>query len=250
MIHSARSTEKPTERTAEKVSFGIACFKIIDGQLRLLLVCKRYTYAFSTFVNGFYCSSDNNAIIRLLNKMTVDEKLDVLSLDFKRLWYRLYLVNGSTNKRYLTLKHKFETTFVIDSGSRVKRLVSASTHVSDLWEIPKGKKLYKQEKDLLCAMREFYEETNIDKTRYTLLSGKCKSIVFEDAHVRYVFRYYVALADKDATPALNITEQSQIGEIREIRWMTLGEMVSSGCHATTVRYAKSAFSFVHRYLAT
>ena len=79
-----------------KKAYGIACVRYNDiaRQYEILMVRKRCTYAFISFVSGRYCRNDERTIMDLLNAMTNQEKLDVLSLDFDILWWRIWLARS------------------------------------------------------------------------------------------------------------------------------------------------------------
>jgi hypothetical protein len=77
-----------------KHSIGIICCKVNGiGAMtyrapQCLFICKRYTYAYNSFVHGNYRIED---LPELFSKMTIDEKLDILSFNFDQIWYRVWL---------------------------------------------------------------------------------------------------------------------------------------------------------------
>src|SRR3989304_3957528 len=91
----------------QKISFGIACCRINGNTPEILLICKRWTYAYIDFIHGKYNSLDNFQLIELFNKMTFEEKLDILSLNFAQMWYRIWL-NTPKKKQYHISKAKFK----------------------------------------------------------------------------------------------------------------------------------------------
>lgn len=80
------------DKTTRKSS-GIACcrFDSETRELEILLVRKRYTYNFAAFVFGQYTRKDSRRLNSLFNGMTVQEKIDILSLRFDILWYKIWL---------------------------------------------------------------------------------------------------------------------------------------------------------------
>lgn len=75
-----------------KYSSGIACCrKNTKGRLEILLVRKRLTHNYVAFVFGQYTKNDDERIKHLFNGMTVQEKIDILSLRFDILWYRIWM---------------------------------------------------------------------------------------------------------------------------------------------------------------
>jgi ADP-ribose pyrophosphatase YjhB (NUDIX family) len=76
-----------------KVSYGIACcsFNTKTNKWNIMIVKKRYTYCFCVFVFGQYNKKDTKRIKFLLNNMTQQEKIDILSMRFDILWYKIWL---------------------------------------------------------------------------------------------------------------------------------------------------------------
>ena len=78
---------------------GIACCRYNPKTNRpeILLVEKRYSYNFQTFVFGHYYNNDKN-LKSLFNGMTNHEKLDILSGNYELLWYKTFLRLPSLDK--------------------------------------------------------------------------------------------------------------------------------------------------------
>jgi 8-oxo-dGTP pyrophosphatase MutT (NUDIX family) len=207
-----------------KTSVGIILCKKnnTSGRLEVLLANKRYTYAFAEFVHGRY---SRNSYIPF-NDMTLDELFDILSLNFEQMWYRIWLTND--NKELYVKKHaKFYSTFMRDGGVALKAKIMASrANGTLLWEVPKGRRQNPHESDLVCAIRELYEETGVEKKDYKIIPGIKKKISFVSAGVRYNYIYYVALAGPRLTNMnlygnsikAALRDISHIGEIGEIKW--------------------------------
>ena len=207
----------------EKISIGFACCRRRNGEMQILLVRKRYTYAFSAFVNGRYKSNAKAEILALLNKMTLEEKLDIRSLKFEQMWYRVWLTNPR-GAGYYTAKHKFESQFQADGGVKLNKLMKKSTHYEELlWEIPKGRKKSSAEPEINCAIREFQEETQVEKRSYRISLDTYKLSYISDGK-RFTFIYYFALADNTADAKISPTDSVQVGEISAIGWFSLKEI--------------------------
>ena len=142
-------------------SIGIACIRVIDHIPQILLINKRYTYAYSEFVHGRY-PYDKNYVMELFNRMTNAEKILILSLNFELIWYHIWL-NAPKITNYIQAKNRFETSYLQDGGSKLRYIIARSKSINTLWQIPKGRKRSKNETDLCCAVREFKEETGIEK---------------------------------------------------------------------------------------
>jgi 8-oxo-dGTP pyrophosphatase MutT (NUDIX family) len=227
----------------ERRSIGIACCRIQDTKPQILLVRKRYTYAYNIFVNGKYKSNDNHGLIELFSGMTIDEKLDILSLNFIQIWYRMWLNSAQRTEHYFIAKNKFESTFA--GGERLRRLIAKSTHASRVWEIPKGRKSDKLEPDIHCAIREFQEETGISKANYKIVSDVAKSYSYIDCDVRYVNVYYLALASVNAVPHIDFNANDQVGEVSDIRWMDIEDI--RRIDPRLAKFVRPIFNYMRKY---
>lgn len=246
---SSDAKKTPPVRIREKLSMGIACCRYDNGRPEILLVKRRVTYSFITFVKGGYNANNNNTILKLLQRMTVDEKLDIMRRDFAAIWYRTW-PNRLDNvpQEYYSAKLKFDTLCVADDGNRLKKLVDAS-HTSPnpekLWGIPKGRKANKNESQLQCACREFLEETSIPKKQFTIIPGASKTQSYIDDGVRYTNKYYFAFAHKDIEPRITLTTGDQINEICEIEWMCI-DKIRFVC-PNMAAFARSILRYIKKY---
>jgi 8-oxo-dGTP pyrophosphatase MutT (NUDIX family) len=245
-MDSTAEMTAPGVRIKNKTSFGVACCRHDRGQMEVLMVCKRFTYAFNIFVHGRYCSNSNADLIALFNGMTIDEKYDILSLNFMQIWYRIFLTNIQHNASYFLAKNKFESTFLVDNGARLKKLVAKSTHAAKIWEIPKGKKRNKIEPDIHCAIREFYEETGIPKKTYKIYPQAVKTNSYIDEGVKYTNIYYIAFTRHNINPRVDLLALEQLKEISDIRWMGINEMRFVDSSGRLERLARPIFNFVKK----
>jgi len=215
-------------RTNVRQSYGVVCVrKNSIGEYEAILVKKRYTYAFNEFVYGKYYTDKNftsahsnsgrRHIQELLNNMTVDEKIDILSLNFDYIWYRLWIQKSITVDP--NLRARFIKEFMYDDGKKLQKLIAHSTNTSaNLWEVPKGRKRSSKESDLSCAIREFEEETCINKSQYTLIPNKKLYLNFVDNTINYKITYYVAFMNSKVSPQITFTNQVQISELNAVQW--------------------------------
>jgi 8-oxo-dGTP pyrophosphatase MutT (NUDIX family) len=223
-----------------RYSAGIACLRprtlvnrrqqcAVGQTWDILLVQKRYTYAFNQFAFGDWPGGKaaiiGPAIKRLLNEMTIEEKIDILSMSFDRIWYRIWL-RDYRPKNYLVAKHKFETYLMADGGAHLRQWLAESTHAERVWEIPKGRQL-RNEARINAAVREFHEETQVPKLFYRLVMGRTWRESTTDEGITYVSSYYVALATKDFEPKVVICN-NQVNEISDIKWFSLAQVRALG----------------------
>ena len=81
----------------KKHSYGVALYRYNikkNNRIEILFIKKRYTYHYLSFIIGNYESvKDEKYIKYLFDNMTINEKIDILSLNFANMWYRIWLTN-------------------------------------------------------------------------------------------------------------------------------------------------------------
>jgi 8-oxo-dGTP pyrophosphatase MutT (NUDIX family) len=92
-LRGKKNKKKYTSGKNGRQSAGIACCRLNETTdiPEILLVKKRYTYSFVAFVFGQYNKNDNKHLKSLFGGMTLQEKIDILSLKFDMLWYKIWL---------------------------------------------------------------------------------------------------------------------------------------------------------------
>ncbi len=108
------------KKLPKKQSIGIACCRYNPNTDRpeILLVNKRYTYNFQSFVFGRH-KNNNHHLKILFDGMTRSEKQDILSGNYDMLWYKIFLKRPTLledgkdcddiKSKYKTYKKKFHT---------------------------------------------------------------------------------------------------------------------------------------------
>ena len=97
-------------RELRKTSYGIAVGRYNtnkNNQFEILMVRKRYTYYYFSFVFGRYKKYNNKYLQYMFNNMTVAEKIDILSLKFSNMWYRIWLTDPEKTYHVNTVNNKF-----------------------------------------------------------------------------------------------------------------------------------------------
>lgn len=217
-----------------------------NNRPEILMIKKRYTYHYFSFIFGYYKKYNNKHLQYLFNNMTFGEKIDILSLKFNTMWYRLWICDPEKDyniynmyntkkntesdtknlKCYFKKKAKFENIFLRDSGKRLKRLINNSSNSVTPWEIPKGCP-NPDEKDLDCARREFEEETSIYSDKYTILWDiKPISASHKDDNIIYRSIYYLAFFNKNSSwePKVKFETATQLSEIEQVQWVAFNEI--------------------------
>jgi predicted NUDIX family NTP pyrophosphohydrolase len=241
-----------------KESVGIALCRRCPTtkNLQILLVHKRLSYAFLHFVLGKYNVATNYSdIANLVSNMSVNEKLEILSLNFDHLWYKIWLKvpynnynksDESYHKNWLAkykntdalvlntrdcYKHcrsKFYELISKDGGQKLQNAIMNTAHNRTfLWEIPKGR-LDEDEAKVQCAMRELWEETNIKSEQYDIcfdIKPFTLNKTYADAKYRYKHTFYIAIMKNNNTPVkVDFNNINQITEIDNLQWYSLNEM--------------------------
>lgn len=197
--------------------------------------------------HGRYDSNDNAGLVALFSGLTIDEKHDILSLNFMQIRYRVYLnaSHGLTN--FFVAKNKFDNAFVADGGARLRRLIRASTHGARVWEIPKGRKKSKVEVDIHCAIREFQEETGFAKSSYKIYPSVQKSFSHVDGDTRYTNVYFLAAMHHMVEPRIDFGSQDQIEEIGDIRWMSIEDIRRVDINNRLENFVRPLFNYVKKH---
>lgn len=207
-------------------SYGISLVKKnkLTEEYEILFIKKRSSYSYITFTKGIYFNYLD--IKKLFNTMTLNEKLIILSLDFKNIWFNCYLKYPiNSDKKYIKAKKKFEKFFQ-RGGYNIIELLSETRNIELIWEIPKGY-CDPNESNIDSAIREFYEETNIHKSKYRILwDVKPITYVFSDNNITYKYIYYIAIMqDNMYIPRVNYST-SMMTETLDIKFLSLNMMRS------------------------
>ena len=92
-----------------------------------------------------------------------------------------------------------------------------------IWEIPKGRKEYK-ETDMDCAIREFKEEASIGINNYSILFNINPIIeCYISDKCTYKNTYFIAYTHRNINTSLGFDCKNILSEIDSIRWVNLNE---------------------------
>lgn len=263
-----RSRGKQQKTKGCSTSFGLACLRYNkENELEILLVKKRCTYMYASFLNGLYKKKDTLYINAMFNGMTQCEKADILTLDYEKMWFRMYSYvpqkiehkkfdikmsaksttdtyeyiksYNSYYELYAKKKRKFESLFFYENSTYLENLVNNSACGVIKWEIPRGKK-EKGENTLDCAIREFKEETGVNVNDYNILFGIDPIIdSYISSGVQYIHSYYIAVDKGLVSPIINGGS-----EISESQWLNVNSLKYMKSHSYIHGLVKN---IVHRY---
>ena len=197
------------------------------GELKYLLICRKDTLGFVDFMRGKYPIQDKKYLQNIVNEMTICEKQKLIDNNFDQLWKELWCDNIGIQYRgeEKTSREKFNT---LKLGSVHPHSIQSIIHESPSkwnepeWGFPKGRRNY-QEKDIVCALREFEEETGYSSTRLILVQNL---LPFEEVFTgsnnkSYKHCYYLAKM-LGSNLASNVFQET---EVSAVEWLTYDEAV-------------------------
>lgn len=220
-------------------SFGVILYHKTEGVylssgLRYLIHLRRDSYGYIDFLRGNWKTDED--VVDLFKRMTPDEIQRInQTLDFDLLWDDLWF--DKTSFIYKKNKLRAKAKYVAIS-SKLNELVeridlSPRSLEKNKWGFPKGKK-EPSESSMGCALREFSEETRINKKHLSLtydITTKQHQTVYEEYTgsdgKRYSTLYYVAETYSTYIPPKlvqnNLRDPTISDEASDLRWVTLDE---------------------------
>ena len=187
---------------------------------RVLMIRRKDSMSYMEFIRGKYDVSQLDYLKKLLSNMTTEEQSRIVCEEFDTLWTKLWGVGRDTrSNEYEVSKSKF---YMIDRNRLVQEVPSQYTEPE--WGFPKGRRM-KDESDINCAIREFYEETNVVRNAYCVCSNLSFSETFEGTNnVMYKHTYFVALLqDSKLVDITQTLTGIQRREVSAIEWKTMEE---------------------------
>ena len=225
--HTFYSCKKPI------ISLGVIPFTITrSGDIKFLMICRKDSLGYVEFVRGKYPLYDKEYLSNIINEMSINEKNKLLKKSFDDLWTDLWGEFPSSqykNEEEIS-RSKFEQLQrgILDSNSNynLETLVKSSDTkwLDPEWGFPKGRR-DNQENDIPAALREFQEETGINKSRLELIQNILPyEEIFIGSNFRsYKHKYYLAYID------CSIIEEKlnyQKSEVSKVKWIDIIKKVN------------------------
>jgi 8-oxo-dGTP pyrophosphatase MutT (NUDIX family) len=197
------------------------------GKIEYLMIQRKDSLAFVEFVRGKYSLDDIPYLRKMMTNMTDDER-GRLGIEFDDLWKSVWgeLPVRSHKHDYENSKEKYN--IMMENGLlKVLLEETRSEFVEPEWGFPKGRR-NPGEDDIICAMREFYEETGLTKNSYSLLKfmDPLEESFFGTNRIHYSHKYYLAICASDQEVQLNENNHHMCREIGNIGWFSLEEALS------------------------
>lgn len=195
-------------------------FPVQPKTVSALMVRRKDSMCYTEFLRGKYNVTDTAYIKKLVSNMTIQEQKQIIDQPFDALWTMLWGQGKDCHSTEYELSKEKYTNM-----NRKEVVASAvSKYVDAEWGFPKGRRM-RGESDVECAVREFYEETNVSPEAYQV----CNDLKFVESFagtngIKYMHIYYVAKLVSSAT--VNLTQRftsMQQKEISAIAWKTLTE---------------------------
>ena len=225
-------------------------------QWKYLMVCRKNSFGYTDYIHTRFASSNVKHVRRLVDEMTVGEKTNLRTKPFDWLWKNMWLGEGagdsgsnsnsssgssgssssssgsssssssSSNRSAAEddaapSSHKKRFESVHPSILRDALDASATQWVTPEWEFPKGHRNF-NERDVLCALREFEEETGISREAISIVDNVSpfEEIFIGSDHKSYKYRYFLAVT---GTEIASTTFQKS--EISGMSWKTAEECI-------------------------
>ena len=202
---------------------------ILENSVDIFIIKRKDTLSFVDFMRGKYSIEDKNYITNLLNNMTINERQFILINDFDSIWQ--YLWNYNTNNSYKNEEKTSKTKFInlktgysnIFESYDLECLINLcdKKYTEPEWGFPKGRRNY-QEKDIICALREFEEETGYEKKDIAIINNivPYEEIFSGSNYKSYKHKYFIGIINNNYIPKNNY----QIYEITEIKWVSIDDV--------------------------
>jgi 8-oxo-dGTP pyrophosphatase MutT (NUDIX family) len=205
-------------------SVGIIVFRNNpDHRREYLMIRRKDSIGYVEFLRGKYSIYNKLYLLNIISEMTLIEKERILTNDFTTLWTQLW--SDDVNLQYRSEEKNSQEKFdalkqgIVNSNSEytLETLIkeSATAWTEPEWGFPKGRH-NNQEKDLLCAFREFEEETGYSRTSLNIIQNllPIEEIFTGSNYKSYKHKYYIAFMEKND----EIPKSYQYSEVSKIEW--------------------------------
>lgn len=210
-------------------------------KILFLLVSRKFSLGFIEFIKGRYNLYEIMGIVKLFKQMYKNEIDLIKDNDYDSLLY-IFLNKNENKETFLkkiyTDKHKTEYLdakfkFNILKNNTECVMLNIDFLVNNIkpkwripeWGFPKGRKSHINESNLICAKREFQEESGYNAADYQVLNmiEPIEELLIGTNGIKYKHVYYLALDDSHGDLKDNNYDNYEIGSIK---WFTYDEAIS------------------------
>lgn len=239
--HISKQCSKPI------VSYGCIAFRVSDwnqiddilrgsetirSPIQYLMIQRRDSIGFVDFMRGKYKIGDNDYIVTQIEGMTRDERDRLVNKPFDALWDDLW---GLPQEGFHAYKAERE-----NARQKLEALRAGTPSLAQIvdsipvvystpeWGFPKGRRDM-HESEYTCAIREFYEETNLserDILPIRNMAPLCETFMGSNS-IQYSHKYFMAYVRPDSAAQVAMVPESvnphMTREIGDIRWCSFEE---------------------------
>lgn len=207
----------------------------IAQPIQYLMIQRRDSIGFVDFMRGKYKIGDHEYITKQIEGMTREERERLITKPFDSLWDDLW---GLPQEGFHAYKAERE-----HARQKLEALRQATPSLAEIiesipvvystpeWGFPKGRReIYESEYN--CAMREFYEETNLSEKDICPVRNilPLSETFLGSNSIQYSHKYYMAyvLPEPAARVAMvpDTVNPHMTREIGDIRWCSFEEAVA------------------------
>ena len=205
-------------------SMGVIAFRKNKKNIEYLMICRKNSMGFVDFVRGKYPIYADFYIQNIINEMTQKEKKYLETFEFKDLWHKLW-------GNYIGCQYRSEALDSIKKFSFLKKNNKIKQYIKNSktcwkdpeWGFPKGRR-NNLETDIMCALREFEEETGIDNKSLILVKNLMTfDEIFMGSNLKiYKTKYFLGEINENVD-----INNFQREEVSKIKWCTLNDCLKN-----------------------
>jgi len=218
-------------------SFGLIAFTSSDKGIKYLMIRRKDSFGYIDFIRGKYVLNNLDHLQSIFNEMSIDERMKILNTSFDMIWREMwgkdsYELSSQYRIEEQHSRKKFESLkegIPIGKNGEIINLEilineSKTRWTETEWEFSKGRRNY-QEKEIECALREFEEETGINKTKINVIDNilPFEEIFVGSNHKSYKHKYFLGFIE-NVDFDLNDYQHT---EVSKVEWKTLEECIES-----------------------
>lgn len=228
----------------------------INPRIQFLMVQRKNSLGYLEFIRGRYDLYDLDLVVHLIKQMTPIEIESIINNDFDFLWNELWDTSNIKNKNHYKEYTRSKQHFYQLKLNNMEVLNNTKNSFKfNEWGFPKGRReLY--ESDLVCAIREFEEETYLKETEYNILNEvqSIRENLVGTNGINYAHNYFLAILndDKQINSSLSMDKEllKSNKEIGDIQIIDLNESLNliRPYHKNKVKIIKSIYNIINNFL--
>jgi 8-oxo-dGTP pyrophosphatase MutT (NUDIX family) len=218
-------------------SYGLIVFTLTHEGIKYLMIRRKDSFGYIDFIRGKYVLNNIEHLQAIFNEMSVDERNKINNETFDKLWKDMWgkepnelssqykVEEIHSRKKFESLKNGINIGKNGEMINLQKLIDNAQTSWSEPeWEFSKGRRNH-QEKEIDCALREFEEETGINKTNIKVIENiiPFEEIFIGSNHKSYKHKYFLGFVENND---FNLSKY-QYTEVSKVEWKTIDECIDS-----------------------